>query len=130
MYDNILTLINCVTCRKYILMQIPFQIIDWSSLPATEHKGETGTAYWRTIQYEGLRVRMVEYTANYKADHWCEKGHIILCVKGEMSTELSDGSIHHMKEGMSYHVSDGLSKHRSFTDEGVKLFILDGNFLK
>ncbi len=109
---------------------IPFQTIDWSSVPKTEHTGESGMAYWRTMQFEGLRVRYVEYSANYKADHWCEKGHIVYCLKGEVINELKDGTQSILKEGMSYIVSDDLSSHRSITKDGVHLLIIDGDFLK
>lgn len=109
---------------------IPFQLTDWTNIPAVEHKGETGVATWKTQQFGGLRIRMIEYSANYKADHWCEKGHIIFCVEGEMDTELSDGSIHTLKKGMTYQVSDDLSSHRTTSKDGVKLFVVDGDFLK
>lgn len=109
---------------------IPFQITDWKTIPATEHKGETGVAYWQTLQLGNLRIRLVEYSKNYKADHWCEKGHIIYCIEGEMTTELSDGKEFSMTKGMSYQVSDNLSSHRTYSKEGVKLFIVDGDFLK
>jgi hypothetical protein len=109
---------------------IPFQITDWQNIPKTEHKGETGTAFWQTLQFGDLRIRQVEYSANYKADHWCQKGHIIYCIEGEMTTELSDGSLHVMKKGMTYQVSDELSSHRSSTVSGVKLLIIDGAFLQ
>lgn len=109
---------------------IPFQITDWSIIQPTEHKGETGTAYWRTLQFGDLRVRMVEYSKNYKADHWCQKGHIIYCIEGEMTTELPDGQTFKMSQGMSYQVSDDLSSHRTWSKDGVKLFIVDGSFLK
>jgi quercetin dioxygenase-like cupin family protein len=111
-------------------MNIPFQITEWSKIPKEEHKGETGTAYWQTLQLGDLRIRLVEYSKNYKADHWCEKGHIIYCIEGEMTTELSDGRMFPMSKGMTYQVSDGLSSHRTFSKEGVKLFIVDGAFLK
>ncbi|MBA3663840.1 MAG: DHCW motif cupin fold protein [Bacteroidetes bacterium] len=109
---------------------IPFQITDWQSIPAVEHVGETGVAYWKTLQFGTLRVRMVEYSKNYKADHWCEKGHIIYCIEGEMTTELADGKLFKMSSGMSYQVSDELSSHRTYSTDGVKLFIVDGDFLK
>lgn len=109
---------------------INFQITDWDKIPATEYKGETGTAYWKTLQFDGLRIRLVEYSKNYKADHWCEKGHIIYCIDGEMNTELADGSIFKLSKGMSYQVSDTLSSHLSTSVDGVKLFIVDGDFLK
>lgn len=112
------------------LSAIPFQLTDWSKIPRTEHKGESGIAYWQTFQFDGLRIRMVEYSAGYKADHWCQKGHIIFCIEGEMTTELSNGELHTMTKGMTYQVSDDLSSHRTFSQNGVKLFILDGDFLK
>lgn len=103
---------------------------DWDNVPVVEYPGETGKAYWRTLQAGGTRIRMVEYSANYLADHWCERGHIVLCVDGEMITELSDGQKLTMTKGMSYIVSDGASSHRSFSAGGAKLFIVDGEFLK
>lgn len=112
------------------MSNIPFQITDWQTITPTEHKGETGVALWRTIQYKGLRVRMVEYSPGYLADHWCPKGHILLVVEGEMVSELSDGSKQLMTAGMSYQVSDDLSSHRTYSEKGAKLFIIDGDFLK
>jgi hypothetical protein len=109
---------------------IPFQTIDWSVIPKTEHKGETGTAYWQTIQYPGLRIRIVEYTTGYLADHWCQKGHIVHCLDGEFISQLSDGTESLLKKGMTYVVSDDLSSHRSVSAGGVKLLIIDGDFLK
>jgi hypothetical protein len=109
--------------------EIPFHTTNWETVPVTEHKGDTGIAYWKTLQYGGLRIRLVEYSSNYLADHWCEKGHIIYCLEGEMITELSDGSKHILTRGMSYQVSDGLSSHRTSSENGVKLLIVDGSFL-
>lgn len=109
---------------------INFHVTDWEKIPATEHQGETGFAYWKTLQFAGIRIRMVEYSKNHIADHWCEKGHIIYCVEGEMDTELADGSVHKLSKGMSYQVSDELSSHRTSSAKGVKLFIVDGDFLK
>lgn len=109
---------------------IPFQVIDWKQIEKTEHKGEIGTAYWQTLQFQGLRIRIVEYSKGYLADHWCEKGHIVHCLEGEVVNELIDGTKSILTKGMSYVVSDQLSSHRSFTEEGVKLLIIDGDFLK
>lgn len=107
------------------LRDIPFEIIDWASVPASEHPGDTGAAHWRTRQFGDIRVRMVEYSAGYVADHWCDKGHIVLCLEGELHTELRDGRTVILKPGMSYHVSDGAEPHRSSTTQGAKLFIVD-----
>lgn len=109
---------------------IPFQTIDWSTIPRTEHNGETGIAYWQTVQFPGLRIRLVEYSKNYLADHWCEKGHIVYCLEGTVINELKSGTQSILNKGDSYVVSDELSSHRSKTKDGVKLLIIDGDFLK
>ncbi len=109
---------------------IPFQTIDWTNIPKTQYEGTTGTAYWQTLQFDGLRIRLVEYSQGYLADHWCEKGHIVHCLEGEVINELKDGSKSTLTSGMSYVVSDDLSSHRSITQDGVKLLIIDGDFLK
>ena len=104
---------------------IPFNTIDWSKVEHTEHKGERGFAYWRTQHFGSIRVRMVEYTPGYLADHWCSKGHILLCLEGELQTELRDGRIFTLTPGMSYQVADNAESHRSYTELGAKLFIVD-----
>ena len=109
---------------------IPFQIIDWTNIPKTEHKGEAGIAYWQTIQFDGLRIRLVEYSKGYVADHWCKKGHIVNCLEGEFVSELQNGEKFTIKQGMAYVVTDDLSSHRSITKNGVKLLIIDGDFLQ
>lgn len=109
---------------------IPFQAIDWSKVPKVEYPGEPGMAYWQTIQFQGLRVRLVEYSKGYIADHWCQKGHIVHCLEGEFVSEFEDGTKQTMTRGMTYVVSDELSSHRSVTEKGAKLLIIDGDFLK
>ena len=109
---------------------INFQTIDWSTIEKIEHQGETGAAYWQTKQFDGLRVRIVEYSPNYLADHWCEKGHIVQCLEGEFVSELANGEAFTLTQGMTYIVSDELSSHRSVSANGVKLLIIDGDFLK
>lgn len=109
---------------------IPFQTIDWSAVEKTEHKGTIGTAFWQTLVIDGLRVRVVEYSENYLADHWCQKGHIVFCLEGEFESEMETGEKVTLKKGMSYVVSDQLSSHRSTTKNGAKLLIIDGDFLK
>ena len=104
---------------------IPFGTTDWSKVERTEHKGVSSIAYWRTQQLGSIRVRMVEYTPGYFADHWCSKGHILLCVDGELHTELADGRKFTLTAGMSYQVADNTEPHRSFTEVGAKLFIVD-----
>jgi len=107
------------------ILSIPFVVTDWSQVEQTEHKGERGMAYWRTRDFGGIRVRMVEYTPGYLADHWCVKGHILLCTEGQLETELKDGRRFSLRPGMSYQVADNAEPHRSFTEVGAKLFIVD-----
>ena len=107
------------------MANIPFGTTDWSAVERTEHRGETGTATWRTRIFDGIRVRMVEYSPGYRADHWCSKGHILLCLAGELHTELADGRTLMLRAGMSYQVADGAEAHRSSTEVGAQLFIVD-----
>ena len=107
------------------IVDIPFGVTDWSEIERTEHKGDTGFAYWQTRNFGSLRVRKVEYTPSYLADHWCSKGHILLCLEGELHTELEDGRKFVLTPGMSYQVADKAEPHRSSTTVGAKLFVVD-----
>jgi quercetin dioxygenase-like cupin family protein len=107
------------------MTEIPFTTTDWTRVEPTEHKGERGLAYWRTRQFGAIRVRLVEYTPGYVADHWCSKGHILFCLEGELHTELEDGRQFVLRPGMSYQVADGAEPHRSSTAAGAKLFVVD-----
>ena len=105
---------------------VPFTYVTWEEIPKTVHAGETGFATWQTVEKGNLRVRLVEYSAGYLADHWCPRGHVIHILSGEMVSELKDGSKTFMKAGMTYFMSDDPENpHRSFTEKGVKLFIAD-----
>ena len=104
---------------------IPFGITNWAEIPTTRHTGDQGYALWHTQQFDAIRVRMVEYSENYLADHWCSKGHILLCLEGELHTELDDGRTFTLTAGMSYQVADQGAAHRSSTSKGAKLFIVD-----
>lgn len=110
-------------------MELPastFTVTDWSAIPATHHPGEQGAASWRTLEQDGLRIRMVEYAPGYLADHWCDRGHVLLVLEGELETELRDGRRFTLRPGMSYRVSDyGDAAHRSSTKTGARLFIVD-----
>jgi hypothetical protein len=109
---------------------IPFQTIDWSSIENVTIKGETGFAVAKTVQMNGLRIRLVEYSTNYLADHWCQKGHIVHCLKGAFITELSTGEIIKLTQNESFVVSDDLSSHLTYSHLGSTLLIIDGDFLK
>jgi hypothetical protein len=100
-------------------------VTDWSQVEPTGHAGERGEATWRTRHFGELRLRMVEYSAGYRADHWCTKGHFLLCLEGELETELADGRRFTLGPVMMYHVADGAEPHRSATRVGARLYIVD-----
>ena len=107
------------------ISDIPFGTTDWNQIERSEHKGVSGMAFWRTCQFGAMRVRMIEYTPAYLADHWCKKGHILLCLSGELHTELDDGRTFILQPGMSYQVADNAEAHRSSTVLGATLFVVD-----
>ena len=107
------------------IKDLPFCTTRWADIVPTELKGETGVARWHTQTFGELRVRMVEYSPGYLADHWCSKGHVLLCIEGELRTELQDGRVFTLTAGMSYQVADNAEPHRSFTEQGARLFIVD-----
>ena len=112
------------------MIQIPFSHIDWTSIEKVEYKGDKGFSFWQTIQYPGLRIRLVEYSTDYLADHWFQKGHIVHCLSGEFISELSTGEKVTLVKDDSYVVTDDASSHRSVSINGAKLLIIDGDFLK
>ena len=107
------------------IASFPFWTLDWSTVPKEEHRGETGMAYWQVQNMNDTRVRMVEYSPGYMADHWCSKGHVLLCLEGEMETELADERVFKLSKGMCCFVGDNNEAHRSSTAVGCKLFIVD-----
>ena len=109
---------------------IPFDITDWQSIPETEIRGERGVAKSKTLVLDSLVLRQVEYSSDYKADHWCDKGHVVYCIQGEFAIELKSGDKYSIKEGMTFQVSDNMSLHKLSTVSGAKVFILDGKFLE
>jgi hypothetical protein len=109
---------------------INFETIDWQNIDKLTFEGLKGSSTWQTKQYNGLRLRIVEYSEGYIADHWCKKGHIVHCIEGSFVSELDNGEQFFLNKGMTYIVSDNLSNHRSICEKGVKLLIIDGDFLQ
>lgn len=110
-------------------MSIPFQTIQWDNIPKEEHASEQGMSWWQTLQLPGLRLRLVEYSLGYLAGHWCRKGHIVHCLEGSFDSELATGEVFTLSQGQSYVVSDDAGSHRSTSKNGVKLLMIDGDFL-
>lgn len=107
------------------LKNIPFCTIAWDTIPAEVHDGINGKAYWRVFKQGNVRVRIVEYSPGYFADHWCEKGHVVFVLDGEFTSELKNGRTFRLTKGMTYVVADNTEPHRSSTSNGVKLLIVD-----
>jgi hypothetical protein len=108
-----------------VIENLPFGTIDWNAVEITTHAGAAGEARWRTRQFGAVRVRMLEYSPGYVADHWCRKGHFLLCLEGELDTVLADGRRFRLAPGMSYHVADGAEPHRSESRSGARLYVID-----
>ncbi|MEP6646923.1 MAG: DHCW motif cupin fold protein [Saprospiraceae bacterium] len=111
-------------------MEIPFTLIDWSALALKTKEGSSGASAQKVMEFPGLRVRIVEYSPGFMADHWCQKGHIVHCLAGSFESEMESGEKFHLSAGMTYVVSDGMSSHKSNTKNGTTLLIIDGDFLK
>jgi quercetin dioxygenase-like cupin family protein len=107
------------------LTDIAFRTVDWSAVAVTTHPGEPGTARWRTVEAGNVRVRIVEYSAGYVADHWCERGHVVHVLEGTLITELRDGRTFELGPGQSYVVANGDGAHRSKTTTGARIFVVD-----
>ena len=107
------------------IKEIPFQVFDLENILPEEHLGVAGKAFWKTVKQGNLRIRIVEYTPGYLADHWCEKGHAVYVLDGSFVSELKDGRTVTLTQGMGYLVADGAEPHRSHTEAGVKLLIVD-----
>jgi hypothetical protein len=111
------------------MASIPFHLTDWQNVPVTEQPGEAGMALWRTLQFGDLRVRVVQVSAGYLAEEWCQKGHVLFVLEGELETRFPDRETVTLKAGMSHEVSDGLTSHKSYSRNGARLFVVDGGFL-
>lgn len=107
------------------IKDVPFTVTSWSTVPGVSQPGEKGSSFAQTRMMDHLRLRMVDYSPGYRADHWCARGHILLVLKGELRVELENGKTQVLRKGESYHVSDGASRHRSSTRRGARLFIVD-----
>ncbi|WP_342642109.1 DHCW motif cupin fold protein [Rhodoligotrophos ferricapiens] len=106
--------------------ETPFTLVNWAELPPTIYPGETGRAEWREINLGDLRIRQVAYSPDYVADHWCDRGHILYVLSGELTIELGNGRSFILSPGSSFHVSDyGDAPHRACSRQGALVFIVD-----
>lgn len=105
---------------------IPFTFVNWEEVEKVRQKGETGFAIVQTAPLNDITIRLVEYSKNYLADHWCTKGHIVYCLEGQFVLELHTGEKYILLKGMSFIVSDDVSNHKAYSKSGAKIFIVDG----
>jgi len=105
---------------------VPLTVTAWDEVPAVEHRGETGTSTWRIVERGNLRVRVVDYSAGFKSDHWCARGHVLYVLEGELDLRLKDGREFVLSPGMSFQAEDDESNpHLAWTDRGARVFIVD-----
>lgn len=110
------------------ILDAPFTAIRWDDVPAVEHRageGGSGTAWWRTVNAGNVRVRLVEYSPGYASDHWCDKGHVVHVLRGEIHTTLADGRTITSRTGDTWLAGDAQSRHRSAAPAGATLLIVD-----
>lgn len=101
------------------------QLIEWEKVLSEKIIDKNGFAISKTQMIDGIRIRLVEYSVGYFADHWCEKGHIIFVVEGELIIEHKDHSTCTVTKGMSYLVGDNSLTHRAKSISGAKVFVVD-----
>jgi quercetin dioxygenase-like cupin family protein len=105
---------------------VPFTVTDWEKLPAVEHKGETGTSFWRTFEAGNLRARIVDYSPEFRSDHWCPRGHVLYVLSGEVSIALKDGREFVLTAGMSFQAeNDAVHPHLAWSNSGARVFLVD-----
>jgi len=105
---------------------VPYNSINWSNINPVEHKGESGTSFWQTVETGNIRVRIVEYSKGFVADHFCERGHVGLVLEGELQIKLKDRKTFQLKLGMSFLLADDKTNpHTVISDNGAKIFIID-----
>ena len=115
-----------LTQKTMYITEVPYTNINWDEVPITKHSGETGFAYRRIFETGNVRLRLVEYSPGYRADHWCCRGHVIHLLDGEIKFELKDGSMVSLIKGMSCCLSDSKSiAHKALTESGAFLLIID-----
>ncbi len=108
------------------IINIPFQQTHWNSIPKVEHIGETGTSFWKVKEIANFRMRIVEYSRNFKADHWCKKGHLLYVLKGVIEIEMKNGETYQLGEADSFVVGDDRQNpHIISSDFGAKVLIID-----
>ncbi len=104
---------------------VPFTVTDWTKLSSVGIRGERGKAVSKELNQGSARVRLVDYSADYKSDHWCTKGHIVLVLEGDLTIELNDGMSYELEGDMSLQVGDDVVPHLVRSKGGARVIIFD-----
>ena len=107
------------------LNSIPFAVIEWDQLTESSQIGATGMSSSRTMQVGDLRVRLVRYSPDYLADHWCDLGHLGHVLEGDVVLELRDGSEYTVTAGMTFQIPSREAPHRVASRGGARVLIVD-----
>jgi hypothetical protein len=98
----------------------------WSALPPEEHPGDSGTSFWRILEMGQVRTRVVDYSAGFRADHWCERGHVMILLEGSLTLALADGRRFELGRGEGFLLPDDESNpHAASSESGARVFIVD-----
>jgi quercetin dioxygenase-like cupin family protein len=108
------------------IADVPFTVTDFQSIAPVEHEGETGTSFWRVFESGNVRARVVDYSAGYRSDHWCPRGHVFYVLEGEFGVVLKDGRNFRLGPGMSFAAGDDeANPHLGYSEKGARVFIVD-----
>jgi hypothetical protein len=108
------------------LINVPFAVTDWSKITPIEHKGETGTSFWRVVESGNVRTRVVDFSAGFVSDHYCSRGHVVFVLEGDHIIKLKDGTQHILTAGMSFQTADDeINPHLAMSNKGGRVFIVD-----
>jgi len=108
-----------------VLPRTPLIVTRLGEAPRTAETGEIGRSLAQTFELSGLRLRLVEYEAGYVADHWCDRGHVLHVVDGELTLELRDGRSMALRKGDCFVSDQDDASHRIRTAAGGTAFIVD-----
>jgi mannose-6-phosphate isomerase class I len=101
------------------------KFIGWDKIEPVETKGETGFNTSKEFHINNIRIMMSEYSANYKSSAWCNRGHIIYCVDGEMNIILKDKENFNLRTGDSLILAENDSHIAVTGAQPAKIFIVD-----
>lgn len=99
--------------------------INWELSQAEKSLGTSGFVFSKSVDLGTIRMRQLSFSENYEADHWCEKGHIIHVLAGELIIEYQDGSQVTIPTGQSLILGDSISLHKAKTESESTVLIID-----